>query len=81
MSDQQSKMDALYAGEYDSSCSGTSGFSSSGAGSIYSVDSMESCTSIFSTDTTYGSYGSWYGGDTHASGYEADCESNCSTKP
>ena len=38
-----------------------------------------SCCSEFSTDTTYGTLGSWTGGDTHASGYEADVESNASS--
>ena len=63
---------------YDSSSSeANSGYS----GSIYSYCSNESGLSILSTSTTYGSYGSWTGGDTHASGYEADVESNCSSKP
>lgn len=55
-----------------SSCYGGSQFSYS-SGSSGGV-------SLISTETTYGSYGSWYGGDTHASGYEADTESMASTK-
>ena len=62
---------------YDSSSSeANSGYS----GSVYSYCSNESGLSILSTSTTYGSYGSWYGGDTHASGYEADVESLASNK-
>ena len=48
------------------------------SGSGYSTDG--SGLSILSTSTTYGTFGSWTGGDTHASGYEADVESNCSYK-
>lgn len=60
-----------------SSSEANSGYS----GSVFSTDSASSGgLSIFSTDTTYGTYGSWYGGDTHASGYEADVESLASTK-
>ena len=60
-----------------SSSEANSGYS----GSIYSTDSASSGgLSIFSTDTTYGTFGSWTGGDTHASGYEADTESLASTK-
>ena len=60
-----------------SSSDANSGYS----GSIYSTDSYSSGgLSTLSTSTTYGTYGSWTGGDTHASGYEADVESNCSTK-
>ena len=59
--------------------------SSSDANSGYSTISLYSTgssggLSIFSTDTTYGTFGSWYGPDTHASGYEADTESLASTK-
>ena len=52
------------------------------AESMYSMrtESTMSGFSHLSTDTTYGTYGSWTGGDTHASGYEADLESNCSYK-
>ena len=61
----------------DSSSSDTnSGY----CGSAYSTDSTSSGLSLLSTDTTYGTFGSWTGGDTHASGYEADLESNCSNK-
>ena len=59
-----------------SSSEANSGYS----GSVYSYCSNESGLSILSTSTTYGSYGSWTGGDTHASGYEADTESLASTK-
>ena len=38
-----------------------------------------SCCSDMSTESTYGTLGSWTGGDTHASGYEADVESNASS--
>ena len=59
--------------------------SSSDANSGYSTISLYSTgssggLSIFSTDTTYGTFGSWTGGDTHASGYEADTESLASNK-
>ena len=53
---------------------------SSGYSVTYSAMSDESGLSHLSTSTTYGTYGSWTGGDTHASGYEADVESNCSYK-
>ena len=45
----------------------------------YSSGQSNDDVSLLSTSTTYGSYGSWTGGDTHASGYEADCESNASS--
>ena len=59
--------------------------SSSDANSGYSTISMYSTgssggLSILSTSTTYGTFGSWTGGDTHASGYEADVESLASNK-
>ena len=59
--------------------------SSSDANSGYSTISLYSTgssggLSLLSTDTTYGTFGSWSGGDTHASGYEADVESLASTK-
>ena len=82
MSDQQAKMDEFYARTegygYDSSSSSAG---SCYSGSIYSYNSMSSNdVSLISTESTYGSMGSWYGGDTHASGYEADTESLASTK-
>ena len=68
--------DQHYYGD-SSSSEANSGYT----GSIYSTDSASSGgLSLFSTDTTYGTYGSWTGGDTHASGYEADTESQASTK-
>ena len=59
--------------------------SSSDANSGYSTISLYSTgssggLSLLSTDTTYGTFGSWTGGDTHASGYEADVESLASNK-
>ena len=53
---------------------------SSGYSIAYSAMSDESGLSHLSTSTTYGTYGSWTGGDTHASGYEADLESLASNK-
>jgi len=62
---------------YDSSSSdANSGYSTI---SLYSTGSS-ACLSLLSTDTTYGTFGSWFGPDTHASGYEADTESMASTK-
>ena len=59
--------------------------SSSDANSGYSTISLYStgssaALSLLSTESTYGTFGTWYGGDTHASGYEADTESMASTK-
>ena len=54
--------------------------SSSDGYSLHSTSSIGSTFSEISTESTYGSYGTWGGGDTHASGYDADVESNCSTK-
>ena len=60
---------------------GTSSSSDTNSGySGYSMGSDMSGVSHLSTSTTYGTYGSWTGGDTHASGYDADIESNCSYK-
>ena len=67
--------DAHYYEGASSSSDANSGYS----GSVYSSGSSGGL-SILSTESTYGSYGSWSGGDTHASGYEADTESMASTK-
>lgn len=75
-SKEEAFMNAGLYYDYNSSSDANSGYS----GSVYSYASNESGLSILSTSTTYGSYGSWTGGDTHASGYEADVESNCSYK-
>ena len=64
---EQAFMDANYSSDTSSSYS-------------WGTMSDESGLSHLSTSTTYGTYGSWTGGDTHASGYEADVESNCSSK-
>lgn len=74
-----------YNGGYstESSSSDGSGYQSGyQPGCGYSTDGSYSSggLSILSTSTTYGTFGSWTGGDTHASGYEADVESNCSYK-
>ena len=78
MSAEESFMsaDAYYYEGASSSSDANSGYS----GSVYSTASTSSGLSLLSTDTTYGSYGTWSGGDTHASGYEADAESLASTK-
>ena len=68
--------DSYYYEGASSSSEANSGYS----GSVYSYCSNESGLSILSTSTTYGSYGSWTGGDTHASGYEADAESLASNQ-
>ena len=68
--------DPYYYEGASSSSDANSGYS----GSVFSTGSTSSGVSHLSTDTTYGSYGTWSGGDTHASGYEADIESNCSYK-
>ena len=66
---------------YDFDNSSSSSEANSGySGSVYSFCSNESGLSILSTSTTYGTFGSWTGGDTHASGYEADVESLASNK-
>ena len=67
--------DIYYYGD-SSSSEANSGYS----GSIYSGSSTTSGLSHLSTESTYGSFGTWYGGDTHASGYEADTESLASGK-
>ena len=63
---------------------GNYGGDSSDTSSGYSFSSNQTYSSgglsLLSTDTTYGTFGSWTGGDTHASGYEADTESLASTK-
>ena len=68
--------DSYYYEGASSSSDANSGYS----GSVFSTDSTSSGLSYLSTSTTYGSYGTWTGGDTHASGYEADAESLASTK-
>ena len=68
--------DPYYYEGASSSSDANSGYS----GSIYSTGSTSSGISHLSTSTTYGSYGTWYGADTHASGYEADAESLASGK-
>ena len=74
---EQEFMSADYHYYGDSSSSeANSGYS----GSIYSGSSTTSGLSHLSTESTYGSYGTWSGGDTHASGYEADAESLASGK-
>ena len=59
-----------HSGCYGSGCFGCGGYATDSSGGL----------SILSTSTTYGTYGSWTGGDTHASGYEADLESLASNK-
>lgn len=68
--------DPCYYEGASSSSDANSGYS----GSVYSTASTSSGLSHLSTESTYGSFGTWHGGDTHASGYEADLESNCSSK-
>ena len=80
MSAKEEEFCNTYSYGYDSSSSyssANSGYSGS-INSYVSGNSMDD-VSLMSTESTYGSYGSWNGGDTHASGYEADCESNCSS--
>ena len=59
-----------------SSSDTNSGYAGSGCSSVSGMSGF----SHLSTSTTYGTFGSWTGGDTHASGYEADVESNASYK-
>ena len=54
--------------------------SSSDGYSLHSTSEIGSTFSEFSTESTYGTLGTWTGGDTHASGYDADVESLASTK-
>ena len=70
----------MNADSYYNGGSSSSDFSCYGGSCCGSTGSGSSGLSYLSTSTTYGSYGSWTGGDTHASGYEADTESNVSYK-
>ena len=67
-------------GQYGCDTSSSDNYSGYSGCSYSSNSSDMSGFSHLSTSTTYGTYGSWTGGDTHASGYEADIESNCSYK-
>ena len=81
MTSKEEEFCNTYSYGYDgasSSSEANSGYSGSIC-SYVSGSSMDD-VSLMSTSTTYGSYGSWTGGDTHASGYEADTESLASSK-
>ena len=70
---------------YSYGSDGSSSYSEANSGYSGSINSYVSGSSmddvsLMSTSTTYGSFGSWSGGDTHASGYEADTESLASSK-